>query len=93
VRRSPLSRPGRAGAAATRHAGRAGGRRGSGGAGVEALSERERQIALLVAEGRTNKQIGAELLLSVRTVERHLTHIFRKLQVTSRAGLAATLRS
>ncbi|MQA25081.1 MAG: AAA family ATPase [Micromonosporaceae bacterium] len=70
-----------------------GGRRGNGGPGLDALSERERQIAELVAEGRTNKEIGAELLLSVRTVERHLTHIFGKLNVASRAQLGASLRS
>lgn len=41
--------------------------RGSGGRGVEVLSPRERDIAELVAAGRTNKQIGTELFLSART--------------------------
>jgi DNA-binding NarL/FixJ family response regulator len=62
-------------------------RRG-GGEGLDALSGRERQIAELVAEGRTNREIGAEVFLSVKTIEGHLTRIFGKLGVTSRAGVA-----
>ena len=62
-------------------------RRG-GGEGLDALSGREREIADLVAEGRTNREIGAELFLSEKTVEGHLTRIFAKLGVTSRAEVA-----
>ena len=62
-------------------------RRG-GGEGLDALSGREREIAELVAEGRTNREIGAELFLSEKTVEGHLTRIFAKLGVTSRAEVA-----
>ena len=70
-----------------------GGRRGSAGSGLDALSDREREIAELVAEGRTNKEIGAALYLSVRTVERHLSHIFDKLGVSSRTQLGALVGS
>ena len=62
-------------------------RRG-GGDGLDALSGREREIAELVAQGRTNREIGAELFLSEKTVEGHLTRVFAKLGVGSRAELA-----
>jgi DNA-binding CsgD family transcriptional regulator len=62
-------------------------RRG-GGEGLDALSGREREIAELVAEGRTNREIGGELFLSEKTVEGHLTRVFAKLGVTSRAEVA-----
>jgi DNA-binding CsgD family transcriptional regulator len=62
-------------------------RRG-GGEGLDALSGREREIAELVAEGRTNREIGADLFLSEKTVEGHLTRIFAKLGVTSRVEVA-----
>jgi DNA-binding CsgD family transcriptional regulator len=62
-------------------------RRG-GGEGLDALSGREREIAELVAEGRTNREIGGDIFLSEKTVEGHLTRIFAKLGVTSRAEVA-----
>jgi DNA-binding CsgD family transcriptional regulator len=58
------------------------------GEGLDALSGREREIAELVAEGRTNREIGADLFLSEKTVEGHLTRIFAKLGVTSRVEVA-----
>jgi DNA-binding CsgD family transcriptional regulator len=59
-----------------------------GGQGLDALSGREREIAERVAEGRTNREIGAELFLSEKTVEGHLTRIFAKLGVASRVEVA-----
>ncbi len=62
-------------------------RRG-GGEGLDALSGREREIAELVAAGRTNREIGSEVFLSEKTIEGHLTRIFAKLGVTSRVEVA-----
>jgi DNA-binding CsgD family transcriptional regulator len=44
-----------------------------------------------VAEGRTNREVAAALFVTDRTVEFHLTHIYRKLGVRSRAELARKL--
>jgi DNA-binding CsgD family transcriptional regulator len=51
----------------------------------DALTPHELQVALQVAEGKTNKEVGAALFLSPKTVEYHLTHVYRKLDVHSRA--------
>lgn len=49
------------------------------------LSDREREILALVALGRSNAEIAAELFLSIKTVQNHVSNIFRKLQVADRA--------
>jgi DNA-binding CsgD family transcriptional regulator len=54
--------------------------------GVE-LTRAERQVAGLVAAGRTNRETAAELYMGVRTVEAHLSAIYRKLGVRSRSEL------
>lgn len=48
---------------------------------LDSLTERERQVLGLMAEGRTNRAIAGELFLSERAVERHVTSIFRKLDL------------
>ncbi|HXT87939.1 MAG TPA: helix-turn-helix transcriptional regulator, partial [Trebonia sp.] len=53
----------------------------------EELTPQERQIALLVREGLTNPEVGAQLFLSPRTVEWHLRKIFTKLGISSRREL------
>ena len=58
------------------------------GTGIEALTERELEVARLVVDRKTNPEIAAELFLSPKTVETHLRHIFRKVGVTSRVELA-----
>jgi len=55
------------------------------------LSEREREIGMLAAMGIASKEIADRLHLSVRTVNNHLQHIYTKLGITSRAGLAEAL--
>lgn len=50
----------------------------------EPLTDREHEILRLAASGLANKAIGARLEVSVRTVEAHLSHVFRKLKVGSR---------
>jgi ATP/maltotriose-dependent transcriptional regulator MalT len=58
---------------------------------VEELTPHELQVALLVAEGRTNREVGAALFLSAKTIEHHLSAIYRKLGLRSRTQLAALL--
>jgi DNA-binding NarL/FixJ family response regulator len=52
------------------------------------LTPSELKIALLVAQGMTNREVAAALFLSPKTVEHHLSHIYRKLDVRSRTQLA-----
>ena len=59
--------------------------------GVDALTERERQVAMLAAQGLSNRQIADQLVVTVKTVEWHLGHSFRKLDVDSRARLRELL--
>ena len=61
--------------------------------GERALTNREEQVAALVVTGVTNDGVAAELHLSPKTVETHLTRIYRKLGVRSRAELAAARRT
>ncbi len=53
-----------------------------------ALSKRERQIALCVAGGCTNRDIARTLEITEKTVEKHLTRVFHKLAIRSRSQLA-----
>ena len=55
------------------------------------LTEREREVALLAARGRTSPEIAAALFLSVRTVDTHLHRVYRKLMVEGRHELAGAL--
>ncbi|MFD8862745.1 LuxR C-terminal-related transcriptional regulator [Streptomyces vinaceus] len=57
--------------------------------GWEALTPAELKVALLVAQGRSNPEIASALFLSARTVQTHVSHILAKLQVRSRAAVAA----
>jgi pimeloyl-ACP methyl ester carboxylesterase/DNA-binding CsgD family transcriptional regulator len=57
--------------------------------GVSDLSMREREVLELVASGLTNREIAGRLHLSVRTVERHVSNIYAKLQVSGKVGRAA----
>jgi DNA-binding CsgD family transcriptional regulator/tetratricopeptide (TPR) repeat protein len=66
-------------------------RRAGAERGLESLTEREREIAAHVSRGRTNREIAAASYLSERTVERHLSHVFAKLGVSSRAAVASII--
>ncbi|MFW6034585.1 MAG: LuxR C-terminal-related transcriptional regulator [bacterium] len=64
----------------------------SGGPAAQAgggLSPREQQVLGLVAAGRSNREIADELVISDKTVERHLSNIFTKIGVVNRAGATA----
>ncbi len=58
----------------------------AGGSDDSGLTARELEVLQLVAAGRTNRAIAAELVLSVRTIDRHVSNIFAKLGVSSRAA-------
>ncbi len=60
---------------------------------LQLLTERENEIALLISQGATNKEIASELSITERTVKNHLSHIFEKLGVTDRLSLALLVRS
>lgn len=57
----------------------------------EALTLREREVALLVGRGLTNRQIAQELVLSEHTVHHHVTNILKKLNLSSRQQVASRL--
>ncbi|WIM93390.1 AAA family ATPase [Actinoplanes oblitus] len=70
----------------------AGGRpRRSVATGPGALTPAEHRVAVLAALGHSNREIADQLYVTRRTVETHLTHIFQKLSVSSRAQLATSL--
>ncbi|WP_162794327.1 helix-turn-helix transcriptional regulator [Nocardioides houyundeii] len=56
---------------------------------LDALTRAEREVAERVADGLTSRQIAEELFVSPRTVDTHLSHIYRKLDINTRARLAA----
>ncbi|HEX2849813.1 MAG TPA: response regulator transcription factor [Acidimicrobiales bacterium] len=70
--------------------GRLRGRPAEGDGDAEALSCRERAVLQLVADGLDNRAIADRLDVSLRTVEAHLSHAFRKLGVHSRTGAVVT---
>jgi DNA-binding CsgD family transcriptional regulator len=57
----------------------------------EELTETERRVAELATQGRTNREIAAELFMGVSTVESHLSRVYRKLGIRSRTDLAGSL--
>lgn len=62
-------------------------------ANIAKLTEREREVALKVARGESNKEIARELAVSERTVKAHLTAVFDKVGVRDRLQLAIQLKA
>ena len=60
---------------------------------AEELTPQELRIAMLVAQGRTNPEVAAEVFISRKTVEHHLSQIYRKLGIRSRTDLARLMAS
>jgi DNA-binding NarL/FixJ family response regulator len=61
--------------------------------GAAPLAKREAEVARLVADGMSNKQIGTRLFISERTVDSHVRSILNKLGVNTRAQIAGWVRS
>jgi DNA-binding CsgD family transcriptional regulator len=59
--------------------------------GLDALTASERRVAQLAAEGMSNKEIAQTLFVTIKTVEVHLSHAYRKLEISSRAQLDRAL--
>ncbi|CAN5396668.1 response regulator transcription factor [soil metagenome] len=62
------------------------------GTSAKALSPQEQRILFLVAEGKTNKEIGQALSLSAKTVKNYLSNVFQKLHVTRRSQAAVLFK-
>jgi predicted ATPase/class 3 adenylate cyclase/DNA-binding CsgD family transcriptional regulator len=77
--------------AAVAYAQRARGERKRPTTGWQSLTPTESDIVHLVAQGLTNKQIGQRLLMGAETVKTHISHVYDKLDVRSRAALATEL--
>ncbi|MGH6657408.1 MAG: response regulator transcription factor, partial [Actinocrinis sp.] len=56
-----------------------------------ALTQRERQVAMLAGRGKRTREIATQLYLSPRTVDAHLARIYHKLNVSSRIALAGLI--
>jgi DNA-binding CsgD family transcriptional regulator len=59
--------------------------------GADSLTAAERRVAEMAADGLANREIAETLFLSTRTVENHLSRVYRKLDITSRSGLGEAL--
>jgi DNA-binding CsgD family transcriptional regulator len=64
---------------------------GSRPGAVQALSDRETEVLLLLARGKSNKEIGGTLGISAKTVQHHVSHSYRKIGINSRVGAAMWL--
>ena len=61
--------------------------------GLDALTASERRVAQLAADGMSNQEIAQTLFVTIKTVEVHLSHAYRKLEISSRAQLDTALRT
>jgi DNA-binding CsgD family transcriptional regulator len=60
---------------------------------ADLLTPQELQVALAVSRGATNREAAEQLFVSIKTVEYHLGHVYRKIGITSRDALGSTLGS
>jgi ATP/maltotriose-dependent transcriptional regulator MalT len=60
--------------------------------GIEALTPGERRVIRLAADGRSNREIGQELVVTTKTVEMHLRNAYGKLDIASRKDIDEGLR-
>ncbi len=67
--------------------------RGEGKQNYDELTSREKDVLKLIADGYTNQEIADHLIISVKTVETHRTHILKKLELHTRADLVKYARS
>jgi DNA-binding NarL/FixJ family response regulator len=58
----------------------------AGDPGLDALTSREREVLILIGQGKTNAEIGAELFVGEGTVKTHINHVFTKLRLRDRAA-------
>lgn len=63
-------------------------RKRSAGPDIEGMTEREREVLLLIAEGKSNKEIGDELHISIKTVKTHVSNLLMKCELEDRTQLA-----
>jgi DNA-binding CsgD family transcriptional regulator len=93
--RTGASSQGRIATQALRRLGVRAWRRGpaAGGIGLDSLTPREQGVARLVADGNSNREIADLLVVSPKTVERHVTNVFAKLGLRNRTELASIVRS
>ena len=61
--------------------------------GVKSLTPAEHRVVALAADGNTNAEIASSLFINMKTVESHLTRVYKKLGITDRAELKAALRT
>ena len=61
--------------------------------GIDSLTPAEHRVATLAAQGHSNPQIAQRLYVTRRTVETHLTHVFQKLDLATRADLTTRFAS
>jgi DNA-binding CsgD family transcriptional regulator len=59
--------------------------------GLDSLTASERRVAQLAAAGLANRDVAQQLFITTRTVEGHLTHVYQKLDITSRDQLTDAL--
>jgi DNA-binding CsgD family transcriptional regulator len=61
--------------------------------GVDSLTPSERRVARMAADGQTNREIGQALFVTSKTIEMHLSSVYRKLGITSRSELPRVMVS